>query len=149
MVKGRKSEFFGDFDADGAQDHVMLVKTSSLSPSELANSNVNVAWPYYGEGEPPAPPDGGPVTLLITNAYKTDKKARFLIVDPNPISILATEASTEMFVATRNGSNETVWAEVGDAVAGDVLVIPTEAGIDSYLYWDGEKYTSLEVLEIP
>lgn len=58
IVEGRKSEFFGDFDSDGAQDHVLLVKSNSISPSVVVNSNVNFAWPYYGEGEPPAPSEG-------------------------------------------------------------------------------------------
>ncbi len=149
LVNDRKAEFFADFDSDGKQDHLQLVNSDSLPPSIVNDFNVIYAWPNNGEGERPALAESGPISLLITTAYKTDKQDNFLIVDPNPISILATDAAKEMFVAKRNNPDSSAWKEIGNNAVGDILVIPTETGIDSYLYWDGKRFTSLEVLEVP
>lgn len=40
-------------------------------------------------------------------------------------------------------------AEVGEMVKGDALAIPTEAGIDIFLYWDGGEFVLHQPLELP
>lgn len=62
---------------------------------------------------------------------------------------MATQAAEAMFVLLRSDKRNAAWKEIGGHATGDVLVIPTEAGIDSYLFWSGGGYQSLEVLDEP
>jgi hypothetical protein len=39
--------------------------------------------------------------------------------------------------------------ELSSKAKGDIILIPTEAGIDSFIYWDGLTYQLYEVIDIP
>ena len=140
--------FKGDFNGDGSTDTLLVVPTQEIEVEQLP-AVIHAAWPYYGEQS--TPPDllhGGPITLVIAESYP-DQLRFHIVYDPNSISILATQAAEGMFVVHSKDKQNLAWQEVNGHAKGDLLVIPTEAGIDSYLFWDGTSYRSLEVAEIP
>lgn len=139
--------FQGDFNGDGRIDTLAVVPTRGIKTQLPAT--LHAAWPYYGEqSTPPDLLNGGPIVLIIAENYP-DRQRFHIIYDPNPISILATQAAEGLFVVQAKDKQNPAWQEVSGHAKGDLLVIPTEAGIDSYLFWDGTKYRSLEVAEIP
>jgi len=40
-------------------------------------------------------------------------------------------------------------AGLSSKAKGDIILIPAEAGIDSFIYWDGLTYQLYEVIDIP
>lgn len=67
---------------------------------------------------------------------------QFLIRDVNAVSILDTEAAKEMSVTRYSELEALDVPELSVQAKGDVIVVPTEAGIDTYLYWDGSTIKS-------
>ncbi len=70
-----------------------------------------------------------------------------IIYDDETPSILDTSAIDKITTVPRS----IISKEVSDlkAAKGDVIIIPTESGIDSYLYWNGNRYQSLFPNEEP
>lgn len=64
----------------------------------------------------------------------------------NDISILDTEAATEIYIASLA---ELELPELSPRATGDIIVVPTESGMDVYLYWDGLTFQSYEFLDSP
>lgn len=140
--------FKGDFNGDRRTDTLVVLPTREIAVAQLP-ATIHAAWPYYGEQS--TPPDllhGGPIALIIAESYP-DLQRFHIIYDPNSISILATQAAEGMFVVHAKDKQNPAWQEENGRAKGDLLVIPTEAGIDSYLFWDGTGYRALEVAEIP
>jgi hypothetical protein len=147
QLKSTKT-FKGDFNGDGRTDTLIAVPSREIKAVQLP-ATLHAAWPYYGEqSTPPDLLNGGQIALVVGESYP-DQRQFHIIFDPNSISILATEAAEGMFVVPSKDKQNSAWQEVGNHAKGDLLVIPTEAGIDSYLFWDGTGYRSLEVFEMP
>lgn len=139
----------GDFNGDGVVEDLYVVASAAIPESALTYASLHAAWPFYGDGKPPVKPaKGGPVALVIVN-HVISNRICHIVFDSNKVSILATQAAEDMFVVTREDASKPAWEAVGDAAKGDIIVIPTEAGIDSYLFWNGKIFQSLELLEIP
>lgn len=144
---------FGDFNDDGKRDQARFVRSSTV-PVDLPESFILVrGWPHYGESEAPThPKDGGPISLLIQHDADADPlvTSSYLLFDSNEISILSADAamgSTTMSVSDLSEQREL--PDLPSEFSGDIIIIPSEAGIDTYLYWNGKRYTSHEPLEMP
>jgi len=149
FLQAAEKKLGGDFNGDGRADQLYLVSSTRVPPAALADSNPRPGWPYYGDGTAPtAMADVGPLAIVIAESLD-NAKSYHLIYDPNAISVLAAPAASEMFVAKQSDKQNPAWEALGDTAKGDVLVIPTEAGIDSYLGWNGSAYTAFEMLEMP
>jgi hypothetical protein len=74
---------------------------------------------------------------------------QFLMHDKNEISILDTEAAQEINVTRKSELGTLDLPELSAQAKGDVVVVPTEAGIDTYLFWNGNAFQSYEPLELP
>ncbi|WP_347332947.1 hypothetical protein [Marinimicrobium locisalis] len=92
--------------------------------------------------------------MLIIEHGSGDAESKaegFLLYDPNEVSVLATDAATELTsteVEALPGKGAKL-AELPQEFTGEVLILPTEAGIDTYIYWTGKTYRILEPLEVP
>lgn len=140
--------FYGDFNGDGRLDTLMMVSVSEIGPL-TAEAVLHSAWPYYGEQS--VSPDlshGGPIALVVGENL-LDRFQLHIIYDPNPVSVLSTQAAEGIFIVSSADWQNPAWQEVDGEAKGDLVVIPTEAGIDSYLFWDGNAYRSLQVIEMP
>lgn len=136
-----------DFDGDGVVDKVVLTGLRG-SAIELAKTVTLVhPWEYDKNAANLADLTAGSKTNFYIVLSKTG--ASYVIHDANSISILDTEAAQELFVVKGNELSENGLAELKKEAKGDLLGIPTEAGIDTYLYWNGATIASYEPLEIP
>ncbi|WP_027328941.1 hypothetical protein [Marinimicrobium agarilyticum] len=143
-----------DLNGDGITDQAMLIPYSAMDEDRIQRYQPVSAWPYYSDDAPPSDPaDGGPVVLVIEHGEKgtQQKPEDFLLYDPNEVSVLATDAAK---ILTSTGVNAlpkagATLAELPQPFTGDVLVLPTEAGIDTFVYWTGETYRVFEPLEMP
>jgi hypothetical protein len=72
-----------------------------------------------------------------------------LIHDKNDISVLDASAMLQSKVIKKDKIKFIEEAELISKAKGDIILIPTEAGIDSFIYWDGLTYQLYEVIDIP
>lgn len=143
----------GDFNGDGAQDVVIVVRLKGQR-SELPTS-VNVLNPFYRTTEPifPADPVVKPtLAFAIIHGTRAGWKtpppaAKFLLVGESPILILENDRATSGRVQDAKGLMEIMskrgkrrgasWPAA--AAKGDLIVLGTEA-TESILYWNGRTY---------
>ncbi len=59
------------------------------------------------------------------------------IHDKNDISVLDTPAMLQSEVIKKELIAQLEEPELSARAKGDIVLIPTEAGIDSFIYWDG------------
>jgi hypothetical protein len=141
--------FHGDFNGDGLGDLIAFARTGGGTIS--LPEGVRVLRPWSGR-EDPAPEHlsrGVDLTLVVVHGSPgAGTGDGFLLYDPDAASILDTRAARGTFVTDRAGAS-TLNAEVAGLARGDVLVLPTEAGIDTFVYWDGSTYRAFQPLEYP
>lgn len=146
---GPPAEFHGDFNGDGADD--LLAVTEVTRGTEPLPEGVLVLQPWSGaesRAYSRTPSHEAAMSLAIVHGASASNGGAFLLYDPAPISILATEAAREAFVASRS-EVASLDTEMGRLARGDVFVLPTEAGIDTFIYWDGSTYRAYQPLVYP
>ncbi|HTF98195.1 MAG TPA: hypothetical protein VL995_18805 [Cellvibrio sp.] len=134
-----------DVDGDGKSDVVEVVtigNTAQLPPS------INLVTPWAQNDQ------GATVSSVATGSHNNllitlGNSRQFLIHDVNEISVLDTDAAQDISIALKPSLVELELPELHAQTKGDVIVIPTEAGIDTYLYWNGASFQVFEPLEIP
>jgi hypothetical protein len=136
-----------DFDGDGIADNV-IVSGLKGSTAELSKT-VTLVRPWIFDKQNVNATDlaAGSKNNFYIVLSKT--KIAYVVSDANPISILDTEAAQGLFAAKKNSLTEMGLSELNGKAKGDLLGIPTEAGIDTYLYWNGNTFISFEPLEVP
>jgi hypothetical protein len=136
-----------DFDGDGVADKIVVTGLRG-SAIELTKT-ITLVHPW--EHDKNAANIGDLAAGSKTNFYivLSGTSASYVIHDANPISILDTDAAQELFVVKGSEIAENGLADLNKKAKGDLLGIPTEAGIDTYLYWNGDTIASYEPLEIP
>jgi hypothetical protein len=140
--------YYGDFNGDGRTDTLLVAPSQKIAEARLP-AVIHTAWPYYGEQLTKQDLlQGARIAIVIAESFP-DRQQFHIIYDPNSVSILTTQAAENMFVVHMKNKENPAWMDVKALSKGDLLIIPTEAGIDSYLFWDGTTYRSLEVTEIP
>lgn len=142
-----------DFDSDGRADRVSLVDSSTVPKPVDDQTRLQVIIESYSDAEDIShPQDGGPVSLLVNWGDKPDdaEAKQYVLYDANATSVLATQSAEQLFaIPAQDISKMEGLAEMGEMAKGDVLAIPTEAGIDIFLYWDGGKFAVHQPLELP
>ena len=136
-----------DFDGDGTADTVIVCGLKG-SAAELSKS-ASLVRPWLFDRQNVNSSD---LTTGSTNNFYivlSKTKSRYVVSDANPISILDTEAAKALFAVRNNDLAEMGVEELSGKAKGDLLGIPTEAGIDTYLYWNGNTFISFEPLEVP
>lgn len=134
----------GDLNGDGAEDLVAVVVHGA---GRLAGGVTRVhPWPS-DEGATDDLAAGSRARVAVIHGGSA--RRAFLIHDPNPVSILDAGAAKEISILPRARLAAEGGDELAEAARGDVVVVPTEAGIDTYLYWDGSTYQAYEPMEMP
>ncbi len=125
-----------DLDNDGEKETLKLIR------SEKNCVIKNAFSPWYGNYHVDK------FTLDNTSVIIISKKGlKQIIVDTENPSILDTTAAENITALSHSDAIE-LFDELRKS-SGDVLTIPTESGIDSYLYWSGNKYQVLFPTEEP
>lgn len=146
----------GDFNGDGQLDRLIWLSVHDSGHQLPVDTSIVRPWPYEGADqtstsfEPGAKRGLGIVHCQPGTVDDCELQRAFVVHDRDPVSILATEAATELLVVSKAAlAEEEGVSEVIERARGDVIVLPTEAGIDTYLYWDGQTYQAYEPLELP
>ena len=136
-----------DINGDGKKDLIENVVIADGTAHIPANITVVSPWPLTsGDKKNPAQIQGGSQNnLLIT----LSNSKQFLIHDVNDVSLLDTDAAKEIYVESLASLEDLELPELNKQAKGDVIVIPTEAGIDIYLFWNGVEFQVYEPLELP
>jgi hypothetical protein len=136
-----------DIDGDGKTDVVELVNISKNTKSLPPVITLSTPWALTDEPTEKSPQlkNGSHNNVLVT--FGNSKQ--FLIHDVNAVSLLDTDAAQEISVASNSELEGLDLSELSAQAKGDVIVVPTEAGIDTYLYWNGATFQSYEPSELP
>lgn len=133
-----------DFNGDGNPDYIYMTIFSSESAVLPKDIVLVEPWPLseYSGGSS----HGSKHSILIILG---GNESNVVIRDKNNLSVLDTLAATHAYIA--DVANLTILQEPDfvPKVKGDVIVMPTEAGIESYLYWDGKGFSLYEIIDIP
>ncbi len=132
-----------DFDGDGTPDQIIFSRLRDGVKIVAGTFDLIQPWPSF---EKTSATEGSNTAIAIVHGK--DQSA-YLIRDKNPISILDTQAATESSIILKKELSKSGEPALVKLAAGDVIMIPTEAGIDSYLYWNGKTYVIYESLEMP
>ena len=134
-----------DIDGDQKTDVVETVTLKKGIHGVPASVAVASPWEPTSTEEESQSQKGSHNNIFVT--FGNSKQ--FLIHDRNEFSILDTEAAEEIHVVAHETLKELDFPDLLEQAKGDVIVIPTEAGIDTYLYWDGISFQSYEPMELP
>jgi len=143
----------GDFNGDGVQDLAVVVlikeKRGAL-PRDLRIMN-----PFDGPkiNFPANPTSDHKLALAIIHGWKTTQGTKFLLVGESPILVLeygrATSNNPEdarnlIELMTKSGKRRR-GQKFSRTARGDVILLGTEIGGDSTLYWNGRTYVWKDV----
>gem|GEM_PF-3212153 len=137
----------GDFNGDGAQDIIVVVRVKGRRTA--LPKDVRLLNPFEPEGGivfPADPAKANKFALAIIHSWKAPKPAaKFLLIGDSPILILENSRPTSgpeaggMELMSRRGK-----LRKGESFPrtskGDVVLMVTEVGGDSRLYWNGRTY---------
>jgi len=132
-----------DIDGDGKSDVVELVNIAEKIQVLPPAITLITPWNLTGETAEKSHQlkNGSHNNVLVI--FGNSKQ--FLIHDMNAVSLLDTDAAQEINVTPNSELQGLDLPEL----KGDVIVVPTEAGIDTYLYWNGATFQSYEPAELP
>jgi len=136
-----------DIDGDGKSDVVELVniaKQIQILPSAIT---LITPWALTDETAEKSSQlkNGSHNNVLVS--FGNSKQ--FLIHDVNAVSLLDTDAAQEINVSPKSELEGLDLPELSAQAKGDVIVVPTEAGIDAYLYWNGVTFQTYGPSELP
>jgi hypothetical protein len=136
-----------DIDGDDKTDVVELVTIAKETQNLLPVITLITPWALNGETTEKSHQlkNGSHNNLLVT--FGNSKQV--LIHDVNAVSLLDTDAAQETNITPYSELGELDLPELSAQAKGDVIVVPTEAGIDTYLYWNGSTFRSYEPMELP
>lgn len=136
-----------DIDGDGKKDVVELVNISENLQALPSSIILVIPWTLADEesGTSYQFKTGSRNNVLVT----LGNSKQFLMHDKNEVSLLDTEAALEINIARKSELDVLELPELIAQAKGDVIVVPTEAGIDTYLFWNGNAFQSYEPLELP
>ncbi len=150
LVVGRKNIFKADLNGDSIEDTLSVINSVSINQSMLDTITTLHPWPYYGEGAPSAElTEGSTISLFIELSLGDAGYHNYLIYDVNVPSILDADAASELLVSKIANLDKVEFKGLVGHARGDVIVLPTEAGIDTYIYWNGESFMVYEPAEQP
>lgn len=136
----------GDFNGDGFQDvAVLFVPDKKLDRS--SKLNISMPWVYPGI----EPSSQYRKSLVIFNGSKdkwlTDSTKLYVLLDTS--GALETP-SFELLVTKQSDRDfESHHSLLPVKTSNDLIIVPTEAGIDTYVYWDKGGYVLFESQEMP
>lgn len=132
-----------DFNADGLVDYIYYVDVTENIDSTSNDISLDVVQPWLKMDEQKK---GSKTGVLIIHGGDVLSS---LIHDKNDFSVLDARAMLQSKVIRKDKIKFIEEAELNSKAKGDVILIPTEAGIDSFIYWDGLVYQLYEIVDIP
>ncbi|HEY9828915.1 MAG TPA: hypothetical protein V6D19_26150 [Stenomitos sp.] len=129
-IRGEKDPYFwhGDFDGDGVQDTLYAVRVTSQYQADSGPIPLSL-----GTSEPLGSEE--PLALLIQSSQK--HKSYLLHRRSYFDSPIWREVTLPVGVVRANDAEYRGWKTAVRPLQGDGIILGTEAGIDTLVYWDG------------
>ena len=149
LVEHTQAHLQGDLDGNGAEDDVYLLSGIELAAFRDGRTQVQDLWQYEEPSHDPADATGESEAILIRLAAVPDGQAsKFLLVSLDSVSFLASVTAEDLLILGRE-ELEGDYPELFEGGAGAVISILSEAGIDTFVYWEGEGFGYFEPEEMP
>lgn len=134
-----------DFNGDGLADSIYYTDVVG-DISDLSSVHLVQPWPKMDDQK-----QGAKTAIVIIHCGSSlvEGSLSFVIHDKNDISVLDTSAMLQSEVIKKEMIAQLQEPELSARAKGDIVLIPTEAGIDSFIYWDGSSYQLYEDIDIP
>ena len=134
-----------DFNGDGLADTIYYTDVIN-DISGLSSVVLFQPWLITDTQE-----QGAKTAIVIIHGSSSLVEGSLPVVihDKNDISVLDTLAMLQSEVIEKEMIAQLQEPELSARAKGDIILIPTEAGIDSFIYWDGSSYQLYEVIDIP
>ena len=138
----------GDFNGDNVQDLAAVVRLKLGRASWPKDLRVlNPFTPTSGIKVPDNPARENILALAIIHSWKTASASKFILIGESPILILEynrTKSSPDdarnlIELMSRHGKRRP-GMQFPRTAKGDVILLGTEVGGDSMLYWNGRTY---------
>ena len=136
----------GDFNGDGLEDIAVLV-TPISKPIESAQIKVSMPWVYPSTTQSTKYHKSLAIFQNSGSDWLSDKTRIFIMLDTT--GVLETP-SFKLLVSNKSDKNYSEHKNMLPVKTNsDLIILPTEAGIDTYIYWDKGTYKLFEPEEIP
>lgn len=136
----------GDFNGDGLEDIVVLFKPSSM-PIETSQISVKTPWIYSSNQNSKKYYRSLVIFQKMGSSWSSDKTHAYVMLAT--IGALETP-SFKLIVSKKTDKDHGEYVSMLPVKTNnDLIILPTEAGIDTYLYWDKGEYKLFEPEEIP
>ncbi|HEV2826058.1 MAG TPA: hypothetical protein VGW76_00545 [Pyrinomonadaceae bacterium] len=146
----------GDFNGDGTADIAVVVRIKARR--NALPTNVKLLNPFETRGAikfPASPDSENKLALAIIHGWKTETVGKFLLLGESPVLIMQypRAASNEpddkqnLIGLTSKGGKRPAGVTLPRGAKGDVILLATEVGGDSLLYWNGRTYLWQDVAE--
>ena len=146
----------GDFNGDGAVDLVVVVRIKARR--NALTTSVKLLNPFETRGAikfPANPNSENKLALAVIHSWKTETGGKFLLLGESPVLIMQYVRATSnepgdkqnliSLMSKRGRRPSGVMLPRGSK--GDVVLLATEVGGDSMLYWNGRTYLWQDVAE--
>lgn len=143
VVAGRAvTELRADFNGDQIEDKLLIVTASRKVTDLPANVQVVRPWPLNeGESQGDNLAHGASVNFAIIHGPVTASQPQiFVLHNDNTVSLLDAPAGEALTTVKLSDVASLEEPQLAAVAKGDLLTVPTEAGIDTYIYWDGVTY---------
>ena len=138
----------GDFNGDGMQDIVIVVRIKERRSA--LQKDVRLINPFYSSPKvtfPQNPAAENKLALAIIHGWKTpETAAKFLLVGEAPVLVFVYDRTSDpnsskdlLELMSKRGKRRR-GQTFPPRAKGDVILLGTEVGSDSPLYWDGKTY---------
>jgi hypothetical protein len=152
IAAGHRPYFLtGEFNGDRFRDWLIVVRVKPSSGTLAKSATILNPW---GIRKPPhGKPSGLALAVIHGSKNGWDKPlGRYLLSDreffATPIWQDATPRNL-IGIVRKPGTNRPGRRKLPRAAKGDAIRVATEAGIDTFLYWDGKTYRLYSPPEVP
>lgn len=132
----------GDFDGDGVEDKVLVV-SHYKEDIEMVDLEVIYPWPWSTE------PESSEILTSLVVIHGNDAASPKNVLMVEASGSLATPSFQLSVLGIDDQHYDDTVANFSTKPEGDVIVLPTEAGIDTYMYRDGSGYVYFAPEELP
>lgn len=120
-----------DFDGDGVADEYKVTREAEKI---IKDPRVRVTNPWHIRTSRKQSTKGTALVIRLTRSSQT-----FLLVDHDYFDTpIWSEAKPPLKLITKNDRSYRDWKKQVPGLRNDAIALPTEAGIEILLYWDGQ-----------
>ncbi|WP_075188399.1 hypothetical protein [Teredinibacter haidensis] len=132
-----------DFNGDGNSDYVYFAEVKN---TELTIPDSLTVYQVQSGDVHPATFSGALHAIAIVHGGADEN---IVIHEARPMTKLDAPAALDLSVEKRSYIASIENQGPLHRAKGDIIILPTGAGIDTYIYYDGNRYLLYEPLEIP